>query len=87
MLIEFLDLVSKDGQNCGRGIANGQLGCQRMREKVDLCLCFVFLQSSIENRLKVGRGHGKPDYSYYGESGIVGGWVRGRQGNCLCDLM
>jgi hypothetical protein len=53
MLIELLDLVLKDSENGGGGVAVLKLGGERMSEKVILSFLLILLQSSMEKRLEV----------------------------------
>ena len=48
-LIEVVDLLLKYSENGGRRIAGLELSCERMREKVLLCLLFVHFQGIVEN--------------------------------------
>ena len=48
-LIEFLDLLSKHGENAASRIAGFEPVSERVREKIVLCAFFVRLQGIIEN--------------------------------------
>jgi hypothetical protein len=53
-LIEFLDLLVKDGENGARRVARLKLGSEWMFKEVFLCAFFVCFQGIIENQLEVG---------------------------------
>jgi hypothetical protein len=59
-LIELLDPSLKHGKNGTGAVAGLQLGGQRMRGNVALCLLFVLFQSSCKYCLEAcGRGGGR----------------------------
>jgi len=49
LLVELLDLSTKDGHDVGGRVAGLQLGHQRMREKVFLRLLFISFEGSIKD--------------------------------------
>ena len=53
--VEFSNLILKDGEDGGSGIAVLQLGGKRMGEKVLLGLLLVGLQGVLEDSLEVRR--------------------------------
>ena len=48
-LMEFLDLLMKDSENCAERVAVLEFGDKRVRKKIALCVSFVGLQGIIEN--------------------------------------
>jgi hypothetical protein len=50
--VKILDLILKDGKDCGSSVAGLQLRGKRMFEKVVLCLLSVGLQRSSEDGLE-----------------------------------
>lgn len=54
-MFEYLDLITKEGENVSGTVAGLQLGHQRMRKKVFLCLLLIFFHRSVKDDMQVGR--------------------------------
>ena len=52
-LIELVDWLLKDGEDCVRGITGLELCGEWMRKEVLLCALFVCFQGAIENLLEL----------------------------------